>query len=171
MDYVRKGSWAFHLYPQFNEVENGVFLERLYNFKLMFVTCILIVFSFCIFSGAADGTTEIGISFLRTYTWQYYIRRNEKEADHTKVQLDSCEWRQTHWFVIQCGVGPAQGSSYSHLSLVCGIWLVDLNLTPRDFLRVLRFFSLHKNQFSRQNLRERDRHVDTFGEFTAALLS
>ena len=34
----------------------------------------------------------------------------------------------------------------------CGLWLVDLNLTPRVFLRVLRFSSLHKNQVSRQNL-------------------
>ena len=36
--------------------------------------------------------------------------------------------------------------------LVRGLWLVDLNLTPRGFLWVLRCFSLHKNQLSRQNL-------------------
>ena len=36
--------------------------------------------------------------------------------------------------------------------LVRGLWLVDLNLTPRFFLWVLRFSSLGKNQLSRQNL-------------------
>ena len=36
--------------------------------------------------------------------------------------------------------------------LIRGLWLVDLNLTPRGFLLVLWFSSLRKNQLSRWNL-------------------
>ena len=39
--------------------------------------------------------------------------------------------------------------------LVRGLWLVDLKLTPRVFLPILRFFSLRKNQLSRQNISRR----------------
>ena len=59
------------------------------------------------------------------------------------------------------GVGLAQWSSsdppttatrVQSWARTCGLWLVDLNLIPRLFLRVPRFPPAKKNQLSRQNL-------------------